>query len=111
MIWLGLGSWIYTPDYYPTGGALFKTNAALNGEDYSNNTMNSLIEKTYQPYTSTAQEMQRLDQYQSFAARHIPVIWMPYAASDYVVNNDLKGYVYSMNLVSGLIYPNLWKQQ
>lgn len=111
MIWLGLGSWIYSPDYYPTGGALFKTDAALNGEDYSNPTMNSLIDKTYSPYTSTTQEFSRLDSYQAFAAHHIPVIWMPYAASDYVVSDSLHGYQHSMNLVSGLIYPNMWRER
>lgn len=108
MIWLGLGSWIYSPDYYPTGGALFKTNAALNGEDYSNTTMNSLIDQTYAPYTSTSQELSRLDQYQMFAARHIPVIWMPYSATNFVVSNHLHGFSQSLNWVSGLIYPNLW---
>ncbi|WP_242823775.1 peptide ABC transporter substrate-binding protein [Sulfobacillus thermosulfidooxidans] len=111
MIWLGLGSWIYAPDYYPTGGALFKTNAALNGEGYSNSEMNHLINLTYSPYQSTTQEIQRLDQYQEFAAHHIPVIWMPYAANFYVVNKSLHGYKQSMNLVSGLIYPNYWSLQ
>ncbi len=111
MIWLGLGSWIYSPDYYPTGGGLFKTGAALNGEDYSNHTMNTLIDTTYAPFTSTSEELRRLDQYQSFAAHQIPVIWMPYAATDYVVNNSLHGYAHSMNLVSGLIYPNLWTEK
>lgn len=108
MIWLGLQSWGYVPDYYPTGGGLFKTGAALNGEGYSNSTMNTLIQATYESAPTPQISQQRMDQYQAFASQHLPVLWAPYAANFYVSSKNLQGSRKTLNLISGLLEPQYW---
>lgn len=107
-IFTGLTSWVYSPDFYPTGGGLFKTGAALNFWGYSNPTMNRLVNLTYAPYTTQAQEQQRMDAYQMFASQQLPLLFLPYAASFYVSSTDLHGYRSTLNLISGLITPQYW---
>jgi peptide/nickel transport system substrate-binding protein len=70
------GGWIYSPDYYPTGGELFLPNAGSNRGGYDNRTMNRLIAATYEGGTP-AQVKARFDAYQVFAAENLPVIYLP----------------------------------
>ncbi len=107
-IFTGLTSWVYSPDFYPTGGGLFKTGSALNFWGYSNSTMNRLVNLTYAPYTAQTQEQQRMDAYQVFASKQLPLLFLPYGASFYVSSNHLHGFRSSLNLISGLITPNYW---
>ncbi len=107
------GGWTYQPDYYPSGGGLFATNAASNFQGYTNNTMDSLILKSYEPGT-TAQTMKALYNYEEYAAKQLPVIWLPYPASSYAGAalpehaTDLHGTVSTFNPITDMIYPNDW---
>jgi peptide/nickel transport system substrate-binding protein len=81
MVYWG-GGWTYQLDYYPTGGDLFKTGAGENMGGYNSPTMNRLIEDTYDPGTP-AQIQARMDAYQVYAARNLPVLWMPWFPMGY----------------------------
>lgn len=108
------GGWTYQPDFYPTGGGLFKTGAPMNSGSYSNTNLDHLINQTYQPASSST-AVARMDQYQAYAAKHLPVIWMPYPAGTYAATGQL--YVHSTSIhnttktynpVTDLIAPNWW---
>ena len=65
--------WIYAPDYYPTGEAIFQTGAGSNSGSYSSSTNDANIMAT----TSTNQN---LTTYQNYLAKQLPVVWQPNAA-------------------------------
>ncbi|PSR27631.1 MAG: ABC transporter substrate-binding protein [Sulfobacillus thermosulfidooxidans] len=105
MVWYGL--WTYQPDFYPTGGGLFKTGAGSNSGDYSNNTMNALINKTYEPGTSS-EITAAMDAYLKYAAEQLPVIWVPWVSSF----NETAVYVHGVNKwfnpITDSNSPNRW---
>ncbi len=86
------GGWGYG-GAYPTGGVLFATNAAENSGSYNSPTMDRLIEATYEPGTPQ-QILQRLYQYEMYAALNLPGVYIPDAARfrEHAVNvhNTLK---------------------
>ena len=49
MFYAGAPSWYYEPDFYPTGDENFATDAAYNGQGYSNPTADALIAATEAP--------------------------------------------------------------
>jgi peptide/nickel transport system substrate-binding protein len=70
------GGWVYSPDYYPTGGELYGTGAGSNLGSYSNPRMDALIAATHT--ASPARAQSALDAYQDFAATQLPgVIFEP----------------------------------
>lgn len=81
MVYWG-GGWTYQFDYYPTGGNLFKAGAGENMGGYDSPTMNTLIDATYEPGTP-AQIQARMNAYQVYAARNLPVLWMPWFPMGY----------------------------
>jgi peptide/nickel transport system substrate-binding protein len=99
--------WAYEPDYYPTGGGLFRAGAAADYGGYDNATMNTLINATYAPSTP-AQAMQRLFAYEVFASKHLPVLWMPEPTGYQVVAPWLHGYNAWFNPITTYNYPNHW---
>ena len=108
------GGWTYQPDYYPTGGGLFKTGSASNFQGYANNTMNQLIDKSYLPGTP-AQTQQALYNYELYAAQQLPVIWLPWPVGSYAGTgspaehaNNLHGTVKTFNPITDMIFPNYW---
>jgi peptide/nickel transport system substrate-binding protein len=99
------GGWVYTPDYYPTGEPLFETGAGANYGQYSNPTMDSLIEATTTAVGSDVQTA--MNAYQSFAAEEVPYLYVPnqdYQLSE--VAQDLKG-VLPQNAYINLL-PEEW---
>jgi peptide/nickel transport system substrate-binding protein len=108
MYWLGLSTWQYVPDYYPNGGALFTPTSPLNTGGYNNTVMTAKIEKGYNPEPSTKAALLTLYQYETFAAKQLPVLYMPYAAGLYAHIKELDGPRRTQNLVSSMLYPNLW---
>jgi len=68
------GGWIYAPDYYPSGDEIFSTGAAANYGGYTNAQMDTLITATETSATSSS-----LGPYQDYAAKQLPVLWMPTA--------------------------------
>ncbi|MCY0907967.1 MAG: peptide ABC transporter substrate-binding protein [Sulfobacillus thermotolerans] len=106
MVWWG-GGWTYEPDFYPTGGGLFKSGSGANFGGYSSSEMNQLIAETYAP-GSAAQSQSRLDAYQAWAAKDLPVLWMPWTPAFNVHAVNLHGTVKTFNPVSDLLSPNYW---
>ncbi|MCL4493845.1 MAG: ABC transporter substrate-binding protein [Firmicutes bacterium] len=101
------GGWSYEPDYFPTGGGLFATNAGSNTGGYSNSTLDSLIKTTYEPGTG-AQIISRMYAYQTFVAKHLPVIFMPEAEQYFENANYVHGVMKNYNPVLNLNWPNSW---
>ncbi len=106
MVWWG-GGWTYEPDYYPTGGGLFATSSASNYGGYDSTEMNTLIQKTYEPGTST-QISARLNAYLAYAAKEYPVIWMPWTADFDETATYVHGVSSSYNPITNAEYPNYW---
>jgi peptide/nickel transport system substrate-binding protein len=102
------GYWTYEPDYYPTGGGLFLPQAGGNYSHYENATMNQLIAATYRPATTLAQSQARMFQYEAWAARDLPVLYMPYYPALLVHSDSVHGVVRTENPVSILYSANDW---
>ncbi len=64
------GSWVYSPDIYPTGEELFSTGAVANYGSYSNSQADSFIKQT--DFTNAS-----LDNYENLMAQQVPVIYLP----------------------------------
>jgi peptide/nickel transport system substrate-binding protein len=99
-------SWVYGPDYFPTGEELFSTGASANQGDYSSPTDNANIQATNTAPNSSA-EIKALFKYEDYLARQLPVIWMPneyYQLTMY--KDDLKGAV--PQSILDFIYPQFY---
>jgi peptide/nickel transport system substrate-binding protein len=75
----GYGGWIYDPDYYPSGEALFATGSSSNPGGYSNAEMNALIQATTN-HGNTALNANVAPYGTSFAAwtaQDVPFMWQP----------------------------------
>jgi peptide/nickel transport system substrate-binding protein len=96
------GGWIYAPDYFPSGDEIFSTGAAANYGGYSDSTMDNLITQSEAASTPGA-----LGPYQDYAAKQLPVIWMPTAYPQLsAINNNLHGTQPQDPLLA--IYPESW---
>jgi peptide/nickel transport system substrate-binding protein len=67
--------WIYSPDYYPTGGEIFGTGAGSNTGSYSNPKNDANIAATH--LAPPNQSESSLTTYQNYLAKQLPVIWQP----------------------------------
>jgi peptide/nickel transport system substrate-binding protein len=104
----------YQLDYYPTAGAFFLPGGGENGGHYANSQMTRLLQATYES-GSPAQVQARLDAYQAFAARTVPLLWMPWVPQGYarvpglnVHASDIHGTVKYFNPVTNFLYANYW---
>lgn len=96
------GGWIYAPDYFPSGDEIFSTGSAANYGGYSDSTMDSLITQS-----QAASSPGALAQYQDYAAKALPVIWMPTAYPQLsAINNNLRGTLPQDPLLG--LYPETW---
>jgi peptide/nickel transport system substrate-binding protein len=66
-------SWVYSPDYYPSGEDLFATGATANYGSYSDPKADQLIAATN--LLTSEPPQQALDTYQDYLVQQIPVIW------------------------------------
>jgi peptide/nickel transport system substrate-binding protein len=66
------GGWIYAPDFYPTGEALFLSGASSNAGDYHNTYADGLINAT-----NTSSSLSALYAYENYIATDLPVIYQP----------------------------------
>lgn len=113
MAYWGAG-WTYQLDYYPTGGNLFATNAGENSGSYNSKTMDALIQATYEP--GTPQQIQsRMDAYEAWGAKDLPVLWMPWLPQGYareiglnVHAKNVHGTVSTFNPVTDFLYAQYW---
>jgi peptide/nickel transport system substrate-binding protein len=86
------GGWSYVPDYYPSGDGLFNCGGGANIGGYCSSEMNHLITITTVEGGTPAQIAQRFDEYQVFAAKQLPVLYVPLPATFYAVSNYVKGF-------------------
>jgi peptide/nickel transport system substrate-binding protein len=84
------GLWIYSPDYYPTGEELFATGAGSNGGQYSNATMNNLINATNTSSSSSAYAA-----FDNYAAVQLPYIYQPLEYAIQATKSNLHGVVWN----------------
>jgi peptide/nickel transport system substrate-binding protein len=80
------GGWIYAPDYYPTGEALFLSGAGSNAGDYSNTTADSLIN-----LTNTSSSINALYNYENYMATNLPVLYQPEVEAFWEVAKNVCG--------------------
>jgi peptide/nickel transport system substrate-binding protein len=67
------GGWSFDgPGMEPTGEPLFATGAGSNSGNYSNPTMDKLINETH-----TSSSMTAFDQYATYGAQQLPFMWVP----------------------------------
>jgi peptide/nickel transport system substrate-binding protein len=67
------GGWSYDgPGFEPTGEPLFATGAGSNSGNYSDPTMDKLIQLTH-----TSSSLSVFDQFATYAATQLPFIWAP----------------------------------
>ncbi len=86
-------SWVYDPDYLPTGGELFLPGSNSNQGDYSSSVAEALIAATHTAPTAKA-EISALFKYQDYLARQLPVAWFPTSPYQLTVyKSDLRGLV------------------
>ncbi len=70
------GGWVYSPDYFPTGGEILGTGASSNAGDYSDTTNDANIKATHTAANDTA-ELKALFTYEDYLAKQLPVVYMP----------------------------------
>jgi peptide/nickel transport system substrate-binding protein len=99
---IAYAGWPFTPDFYPTGEAIFRTGAEFNLGSYSDPKTDSLINATMSPGNS----QQTLDSYQDYLTQQVPALWQPSTFSIEEVSNRLQG-VTPFN-VFGYITPENW---
>jgi peptide/nickel transport system substrate-binding protein len=86
-------TWIYFPDYLPTGEELFSTGALANPGYYSSSVADSDIRATNVAPTY-GDEITALHTYENYIARQLPVLEIPNSAFQLTMyKRDLKGLV------------------
>ena len=76
--------WIFAPDYYPTGEAIFQTGAGSNSGSYSSATNDANITATNTTNTS-------LTTYENYLAKNLPVVFQPNPVAIGEIKKGLKG--------------------
>ncbi|MGH3097856.1 MAG: ABC transporter substrate-binding protein [Streptosporangiales bacterium] len=94
------GSWVWAPDYLPTGESLFQTGAGSNAGSYSDPKMDKLIAAT--EHTNDPQAMYK---YENYAMEQLPVIFESDSYTVGAVATDVGGYVH--NPLETLV-PEYW---
>ena len=77
--------WIFAPDYYPSGEAIFATGAGSNSGSYSDATNDANINATTSKNVS-------LTTYENYLAQQLPVVFQPNPTATGEVNKSLKGF-------------------
>jgi peptide/nickel transport system substrate-binding protein len=94
----------YTPynGPYPTGSGMFDTGGSSNQGGYSDPKMDQLIQATeYGSDTAT------FFQYEDYAARQLPMLWLPLRSEVEVYRASLAGFA-PLNPFSGGLNPQVW---
>jgi peptide/nickel transport system substrate-binding protein len=86
----------------PNGAGYFNTDAINNYGGYSSPEMDRLIEATEYGASSSA-----FYAYEDYAAKQLPLLWIPNEANVIVYKNNLAG-VTPLNPFSGTINPEVW---
>ena len=92
--------WVFAPDYYPTGEAIFSTGAGSNSGSYADPTNDSLTVKTNTANVS-------LTEWENYLAKQLPVIFQPNTVTSMSeIRNTLRGVLPQDPLFS--INPENW---
>ncbi len=109
------GGWTYEPDYFPSGDGLLNTGGGTNTGGYASATMDQLINATTNLTGTAHQVQQRMFAYEAYAAKQLPVLYLPWNPSSYVGTGlfpehaqNVHGTVKTFNQVTDLYYPNWW---
>ena len=95
------GGWVFAPDYYPTGEAIFQTGAGSNSGSYSSATADRLIKVTTDGNVS-------LTNYENFLAKDLPAVYQPNPVTSLTeIRKGLKGVTPQSPLFS--ITPEAWR--
>ncbi len=86
----------------PSGAGEFNTDANGNYGGYSTPEMDNLIEATEYGSSDSA-----FFAYEDYAAKQLPLLWLPNASTVFVYKNNLAG-VTPLNPFSGLLNPEVW---
>ncbi len=98
---LYLGGWLFNgPGFEPTGEPLYQTGSPNNSGNYSNPTMDSLINATH-----TSGSMTVFHNYANYTATQVPALWMPWNTGIVAVSNKLHNATWSPFLTW---YPQYW---
>jgi peptide/nickel transport system substrate-binding protein len=82
------GGWLYAPDYYPSGELLFYTGAISNPGEYSDTTMDSLIDATTK---GNAALNAGSPSYAQYAMDQLPYMYQPTGTGTGEISKTLKG--------------------
>jgi len=94
------GGWVFAPDYYPTGEAIFQTNAGSNSGSYSDKVSDAKI-------VATTVRNVPLTDYQNYLAKQLPVVFQPNPVTSLTeIKKGLKGVLPQSPLYS--INPEDW---
>ena len=77
--------WIFAPDYYPSGEAIFATGAGSNSGSYSDATNDANI-------LATTNKNVPLNTYENYLTQQLPVVFQPNPTATGEINKSLKGY-------------------
>jgi peptide/nickel transport system substrate-binding protein len=86
----------------PSGAGYYNTNAINNYGGYSSAEMDNLINATEYGSSSSA-----FYAYEDYAARQLPLLWLPNASNVFVYKSNLAG-ITPLNPFSGTINPEVW---
>jgi peptide/nickel transport system substrate-binding protein len=79
--------WVFAPDYYPTGEAIFQTGAGSNESNFSDPKLDALIAATQHSDSPAAMRA-----YTEYGSITLPGIWQPnYDYQLTEIANNLKG--------------------
>jgi peptide/nickel transport system substrate-binding protein len=96
------GGWNFNgPGFEPTGEPLFATGAGSNSGNYSNPTMDNLINATH-----TSSSLSTFDKYATYGAQQLPFIWAPNAYGIQAVSSKLHNVTF--NALYTLL-PEYWQ--
>jgi peptide/nickel transport system substrate-binding protein len=85
------GGWAFNgPGFEPTGEPLFATGAGSNSGNYSDPTMDNLINATH-----TSSSLSVFDNYATYGAQQLPFIWSPNPYAVQAVSNSLHGVTFN----------------
>jgi peptide/nickel transport system substrate-binding protein len=94
---------------YPTGEGIFETGAPYNFYQFSDPSLDKLIQASIKPYATQAESIAALQKYELAVSKALPVLWMPFQATLEEVASDVKGVsANSLNMFTGGVLPQYW---
>jgi peptide/nickel transport system substrate-binding protein len=99
---IGWYTWVYQPDYLPTGDALFLSGSGSNVANFSDPQADALIKATFHDGSPST-----FYKYEDYVSQAAPWIWLPGGKALYQVNSKLTGAT-PINVFL-FLSPDAWK--